>query len=278
MIVQRLLSEAIQTLGKKCTLDAEILLSHAINKDRGWMLAHTDLEIDETQAAVFRAMVVRRTAGESVAYILGSKEFFGLDFKVDARVLVPRPETEMLVEMGLEALDATPEATVIDIGTGSGAVAVSIAKHAPHARIIAIDISRDALDVAKENARHHNVLHHIAFECGNLLEPADLKPGDYIIVANLPYLSYGEYMNEPSIHAEPKGALVAEEDGNALYRALFKQLQTLPVDIHWLAFCEFDPRHLDWILDTARVYFPNKKIEIQKDLAGLARVLSIRPV
>ncbi len=278
MSIKEVLHDAVQILGKEMILDAEVLLAHAVNKDRGWMMAHGDVEVDETTAEVFRNMIARRKAGEPVAYIIGTKEFFGLDFKVDTRVLVPRPETEMLVELGLEEFDKNPQSTGIDVGTGSGAIAVSVAKHAPETRLIATDISTDALAVARENAYTHEVVDRISFLKGDLLEPIDFSAGSYVILANLPYVSEEEYKAEASIQKEPKIALVAREDGNALYRELFEQLKKLPEGVVWVLFAEFDPRHTEWMRATAKEYFSNKEIRIQKDLAGHERILSIRPV
>ncbi len=276
MTVRELLQKGIEILGKEQLLDAEILLAHLVNKDRTWMLAHPEMELGEKTAEGFQMLIERRKAGEPIAYIVGIKEFFGLDFKVDARVLVPRPETEMLVEMGLAELDKNPESTVIDVGTGSGAIAISVAKNNPSARVIAIDISSEALELAKENAARHEVINRIEFVKGNLVEPVDFRVGEYIILANLPYLSEEEYQAEPSIKAEPKGALVASEKGNALYRELFEQLKKLPEGVLWTLFAEFDPRHTEWMIAAAKEYFPAGKITIQKDIAGRERVLNIR--
>ncbi len=275
MSIKEVLIDAVQILGKEMILDAEVLLSHAVNKDRGWMLAHPEMEIGEVVAADFKTMVERRASGEPVAYVVGTKEFFGLDFKVNNHVLVPRPETEMLVELGLEELDKNHQAVVVDVGTGSGAIAVSVTKNSPQSRVIATDISGDALAVARENAFMHEVIARISFVKGNLLEPVDFSAGNYVILANLPYLSEEEYTVEPSIQKEPKQALVAGEDGNALYRELFEQIKKLPPGVVWTCFCEFDPRHAQWMLATAKEYFSNKEIKVQKDFAGLERVLKI---
>lgn len=277
MSIKEVLNEAVAILGKEMILDAEVLLSHAMNKDRSWMIAHSDVEVDGVVAAAFKTMTERRKTGEPIAYITGTKEFFGQDFKINNHVLVPRPETEMLVELGLEELDKNSAAVVVDVGTGSGAIAVAVAKNARECRVVATDISGEALAVARENAFKHEVIARISFLKGSLLEPIDFHTGNYIILANLPYLSEEEYAVEPSIQQEPKQALVASEEGNALYRELFEQIKKLPEGVLWTLFAEFDPRHAEWMLATAKECFSNKEIRIQKDFAGHERILSIRP-
>lgn len=268
----------VQLEGGILRLDAEVLFSYASGKDRVWLVAHGKDSVDPSIEMQFRNYIEHRKAGEPVAYIVGTKEFFGLDFKVNSHVLVPRPETEMLVEMGLEAFDKNPESIVIDVGTGSGAIAVAVAKNNFTVRVIATDISSDALEIAKQNAYKHEVTHRVAFLKGNLLEPVDFNSGNYIILANLPYLSEEEYAVEPSIQKEPKRALVADENGNALYRELFEQLKKLPEGVAWTLFAEFDPRHGAWMREVSKEYFPNREISVQKDFAGHERVLSIRLV
>jgi release factor glutamine methyltransferase len=147
-------AEQLRATSPTARLDAELLLAHALGWPRGRLLAEGRLLLQQPQEAAFRSLVARRVALEPVAYLVGHKEFYALDFVVDARVLVPRPETELLVEKTLERLNVGTfeRLDIVDVGTGSGAIAVALAVHLPAARLVAIDISRDALDLARLNA------------------------------------------------------------------------------------------------------------------------------
>ena len=146
-------------------LDAEVLLASYLNEDRTWLYIHSGQEMNATEAAGYSRWVARRQQGEPVAYIVGCKEFWSLDFAVDSRVLIPRPDTEVLVEEVLKALDISKASglEILDLGTGSGAIAVALAHECPDARITATDISRDALAVAAGNAERHRVASRITF-------------------------------------------------------------------------------------------------------------------
>jgi release factor glutamine methyltransferase len=212
-------------------LDAELLAAQALGIGRVQLYVQHDRPLLPAELATLRELVKRRQAGESVAYILGKKEFFGLEFMVDARVLVPRPDTETLVDEALaylredadepagESTRERPPMKVVDVGTGSGAIAVAIAKNGPGAWIAATDISADALAVARENAARHGVT--LTFAEGDLARPlVALAPFD-LIVANLPYIPTATIATlAPEVQAEPALALDGGPDGLALVRQL----------------------------------------------------------
>jgi len=201
-------------------LDAELLLVKAIKVTRTYLLAHPEAPVPQESAGIFSSWVKRRATREPLAYILGEKEFYGLSFYVNSSVLIPRPETELLVDAGLQYLRwQNPRAA--DIGTGSGAVAVTLAKYAPHAVIWATDISKDALSVAAKNAAEQGVGGRIHFAEGDLLAPLAGEKFN-LIISNPPYIPSGEIphlMPEVSEY-EPKGALDGGPDGLDVYHRI----------------------------------------------------------
>lgn len=190
-------------------LDAQLLLLHALGRpagDRAWLIAHDQDELAEP--AAFLDLCARRVAGEPVAYLVGEKEFFGLPLQVDARVLVPRPDTETLVEWALELLRDRSAPRVIDLGTGSGAIALAIAKARPDAQVEAVDRSGEALEVARANALRLEL--PVAFRQADWLSGAD---GTYdLVVGNPPYVEEGDAHLAALAH-EPRAALVSGADG-----------------------------------------------------------------
>jgi release factor glutamine methyltransferase len=200
-------------------LDAEVLLAHACGSSRVALIAGLT-RIDSDAAEKFRAMVARRAAREPLAYIIGSKEFFSLDFEVTPAVLIPRPETETLVEAALKFLAAHREPRVLDIGTGSGAIAIAIAANVPAARIIATDISKEALEVARRNAIRLRCADRFEFVATDLFPEGDSRFD--LIVSNPPYVAEADFKGlapEIRLH-EPRGALVFGEDGLDMYRRI----------------------------------------------------------
>jgi release factor glutamine methyltransferase len=206
-------------------LDAELLMAVAAGVSRARLIAG-GVEIDQAGADRFEWMVARRQAREPLAYIVGHREFFSLDFAVGPGVLIPRPETETVVEAALELLRGRPAATVLDIGTGSGAIAIAIAKNAPKAQIVALDISNVALEVAADNARRHRCAGRVAFlrgDCFAALEDGvpPLDPFD-LIVSNPPYIAETEFaaMTPEVCDFEPRVALAGGRDGLNFYRGI----------------------------------------------------------
>ena len=196
-------------------LDAEVLLAHVRGCQRILLYTAFDTPVSDAERARFRELVKRRGDGEPVAYLVGNREFFSLPFAVSPAVLVPRPETEGLVVRVIDLCKPLPAARIIDVGTGSGAIAVTLAKHLPRARLVATDISPAALAVARENAARHGVAERIEFlECDLLSAPQAAGPWD-VIVSNPPYVRDDEFDALPRdvrLH-EPKGALVAGPTG-----------------------------------------------------------------
>lgn len=198
-------------------LDAEVLLAESLRCERIALYTSFLEEPPEEAKAVFREFVRRRAAGEPVAYLVGKKEFYSLVFEVSSRVLIPRPETEFLVVAALDAAKALGKEPVeiCDIGTGSGAIAVCLAKHLPHAAVTAVDISREALEVARNNARRHAVENRIEFLQSDLFEAVPLDKRFDIVASNPPYVSEAEYEAlAPDVkNHEPRQALLAGSKG-----------------------------------------------------------------
>ncbi len=196
-------------------LDAQVILAHVLGVDRSWLFAHYEIELSTKQADRFTDLIARRIRQEPTAYLVGHKEFYGLDLLVDRRVLIPRPETELLVDEVLTEIDLhnAPEVTVADVGTGSGAIALAVAANSERARIYAMDISRSALAVARVNGRRLDCRKQITFLRGDLLAP--LPEAVNIIVANLPYISSADYQELDATvrDYEPRLALESGVDG-----------------------------------------------------------------
>jgi release factor glutamine methyltransferase len=227
--VGRALVSAVQRLHEAgCEnprLDAQVLLAHVLGEERSWLFAHHDYQLGEGEADRYTELVARRVCREPVAYLAGRKEFYGMEFLVDRRVLIPRPETELLVDLVLGQIhDRHKRPIVADVGTGSGAIAVTVAIHAPQARVYGLDVSPDALAVARQNGERLAQKNPVTFLQSDLLkalpERADL------IVANLPYVTAGEYAElEPDIrNYEPRLALEAGDQGLDVIERLLQQV------------------------------------------------------
>jgi release factor glutamine methyltransferase len=204
-------------------LDAEVLMAGALGVARVQLYVQFDRPLDQAELGAIRDSVRRRQAGEPVAYIVGKKEFFGLELAVDARVLVPRPDTETLVDEALARLTErppdAPAPRLADVGTGSGAIAVTLGKQRPTAQVLATDLSAQALEVARENAQRHAVT--VTFLLGDLETPLGPHAPLDLITANLPYIASGELdALAPEVKQEPRMALDGGADGMALVRRL----------------------------------------------------------
>ena len=193
-------------------VDARTLLCHALDVDAAYLIAHSRQALTEAQSTLFFALVARRSAGEPIAYIVGRREFFSLEFKVTPAVLIPRPETELLVEVALERIAPDGACSVLDIGTGSGCIAISIAKQRPHAQITATDNSTAALAVAHENVQRHTVT-NLEFLKSDWLSAFAGRRFN-LIVSNPPYVAAGDpHLAQGDLRFEPPAALVAGSDG-----------------------------------------------------------------
>jgi len=201
-------------------LDAEVLLSHILGKDRLYLYVHFDQPLEESELVAFRAAVKKRAARVPVAYIIGNKEFMGLDFKVTPAVLIPRPDTEILVEAALKRLGTIENPQILDIGTGSGAICVSMLVKLQSARAVTVDISSTALAVAKINAASHQVAQRLTFCLGDLFAPVQEQVFN-AIVSNPPYIPAADIAGlMPEVRQEPSQALVGGTDGLDFYRRI----------------------------------------------------------
>jgi release factor glutamine methyltransferase len=224
--VAELLVKGVQRLtssphADRARLDAEALLRHALGKDKAWLLSHGQNPIAAPNAAAYEALLDRRFTGEPIQYITGEMEFYGLPFRVSPAVLIPRPETEHLVEQVLKRAGQFSQPRIVDIGTGSGCIAVALARHLPHAALTAIDLYPDALGLARQNAALNGVANRIRFLEGDLLVPVAGESFD-IVVSNPPYVPAGDRSSlsvEVRDH-EPAVALFAGPDGLDIYRRL----------------------------------------------------------
>lgn len=271
MTARETLSWAVKKLKTKKIdsprLDAEILLSFALAKPKEWLYARPEYKLAPAKEKKFKNLIARRAKYEPVAYITGKKEFYGLEFKINRAVLIPRPLTETLVESALGALmpilsDRTKLAgkqklTIIDVGTGSGCIAITIARELKKIGLIqktkiwAIDKSAVALRLARANAKRNGLDKRITFIKGSLLKPLSeiyrsVNFGHLVVLANLPYLTDEEWKNaQPEIKKyEPKGALVGGRDGLKFYKELLKQLRTNWTDrTDWTLTCFFEIGH-----------------------------------
>lgn len=260
------------------TLEADVLLRHALGlgSDRAHFFAMLGDVAPRGVASAFDALVGRRIAHEPTAYIIGRREFYGLEFECTPAALIPRPETELLVDSALAWLEAVRGAPpfVIDVGTGTGAVAVTIAVHRPDATVLALDVSRDALALAARNARRHGVDERCRFVAGDLLSPVGARAD--VIVANLPYISEADAQAlAPEIRShEPAGALVGGAAGTEIIERLLIAAPAAMAPASLLV-CECGDRQGAALRAAAIRAFPDARVEVRKDLAGLDRMLYI---
>lgn len=259
-------------------LEAEVMLMNVLRMQRHDLFAQQELELSPPQEQALAQIMERRLKREPLAYILQYKEFYGVNLLVNPNVLIPRPETEGIVEhalfmalMGME----TPDLVIADIGTGTGAIAVNLALHLPAARIYALDNADNVLDVAAYNIRAHNVTDRIALAKGDLLDPLP-EPVD-LILANLPYLPTDRIPTlAPEIRWEPAAALDGGPDGLDLIRRLLHQAQAPDkLKPHGIILLELDPEQIPPIRDLAAQLFPNAQTSVEQDLTRRDRILII---
>ncbi|HDQ22794.1 MAG TPA: peptide chain release factor N(5)-glutamine methyltransferase [Candidatus Uhrbacteria bacterium] len=261
-------------------LDIEILLAKTLNKNKEYLYTYPDKKLTAKKSATFKKLFNRRNNGEPVAYILGYQEFFNLNFKVDPRVLIPRPETEILVEEVIKYYkskiqDLKSKICIADIGAGSGAIIIALAKNIKKAEFWGAEISKKALQIAKQNAKLHQV--KIKFLKGNLLDPLQSvicdPQSDSIITANLPYLTSQELKN-PNLKYEPQIALKGGADGLKLFQTFFNQIQKFKLQPQSI-FLEIGHKQAAAIKKLARHALPNYKFKVVKDLCGFDRLVII---
>ncbi|QDG52570.1 peptide chain release factor N(5)-glutamine methyltransferase [Persicimonas caeni] len=258
-------------------LDAELLLAHVLGFDRVKLYTHFDRPMGSDELASYRALIKRRVSGEPVAYLLGTKGFWDIELDVDKRALIPRPETEVLIEEALELVGKEDEATLVDVGTGTGAIALVMAKERPNLRVIATDVSEDALALARQNAEKLELDERVDFAHGDLLSGVapEVLPVD-IVVSNPPYVAEDE-RDEVMVDVkdyEPDGALFAGPDGLDVIRRLIPQaFDALASGGHFV--CEHGWRQGDAmreLLEEAGFV----DVHIRKDYSGHDRIARAR--
>lgn len=285
-------AERLRSLGVDTPrLDTELLLAHAIGVDRTAVVANGDAPVGASAEAAFHGFLERRVAGEPVAYIRGIKEFHGVALTVDARALIPRPETEALVDLALEeamgrltaAARAGTALRVIDVGTGSGAVAIALAialrkrrVPAEDVAITAVDVSDEALDLARENAVGHAVGDRVTFAAADLLPPSPPSTPWDVVVANLPYVRSDAMAGLPvDVRFEPAVALDGGPDGLAVIGRLLDGLAT-GLAATGVAFVEIGADQGEAIGSLVAERLPGWACRVQADLAGLPRTAVVR--
>jgi release factor glutamine methyltransferase len=213
--------------------EAEILLAHVLRKPRAWLVAHAGDALDDAPLAAFHVLVERRAASEPIAYLVGTRGFHTIDLHVTPDVLIPRPETELLVDLALQRIPVDAECTVADLGTGSSAIALAIAHARPRARVTATDASPAALTVARDNAERLG-LHNVAFVQGDWCTALGDSRFD-VIVSNPPYIAEGDpHLAQGDLRFEPAMALASGTDGLDAIRAIVRDARTCLRDGGWL--------------------------------------------
>lgn len=276
--------------------ELQILMADILNKSKEFILAHPEFELTKTQKIKIKKAIARRTTGEPIAYIRGNKDFYNINFVVNEHTLIPRPETELMVDLTLNNLrqitDNKQQNITIDIGTGSGNIIISLAKTIECSKssiesykFFGIDISKNALRIARKNAKIHNVNKKIKFLYGDLLlnfNNVTMKKCDnLVILANLPYLSAKIYRSAPKDvkKFEPKSALYSPKKGLLHYKKLLNQLRNI-FKIHQIkiasCFLEISPEQKPLLSYLVKKIFPKAKTEFHKDLAGKWRVCEIQ--
>ena len=272
------LSSAGITTGR---LDAELLLCHTLGKDRAWLLAHIQEQIGEESNKLFMKAVGRRAGREPLQYIVGKQEFWGLDFLVTGDVLIPRPETELIIETALTlAPNKDVRFTILDLCTGSGCIAVSLAKELASARIFASDKSEKALDVARENARRHGTTDRIRFLEGDLFGPLEelgLGGRVDIMVSNPPYVPLEEYSAlQPEVRDhEPRMALLAGQSGTEVHQRIIDGAPEF-LRSEGALIMEMGMGQAEALEHMIRENGTFNKPDVLKDLAGIERVIVAR--
>ncbi len=265
-------TQQLQAASSSPRLDAELLLAHLLGTSRSHILTMMRDPFPIAQIPHWHAMLAQRATGLPIAYITHHREFYGLDFYVDSRVLVPRPDTELLVDIAREAARSISPHCVVDVGTGSGCIAVTLAVHrvAPH--IVAVDIAPDALVVARQNAQSHACGDMLQFVCGDLCTMLAPVP---LIVSNPPYTLLDDIDANVRDH-EPHLALVGGGDDGADYYRRLAQLLPYHLATPGVFACEIDPRQAHIVVNAMRTYLPHAHISVHKDLSGWDRVVRVQ--
>jgi release factor glutamine methyltransferase len=276
MTVKQVLARARSLLAENniedAPLEAEMLLRDTLHNSRAQLFSELNRELAPEQEKAFWHRIERRLSHEPATYITGHREFYGLDFYVDPRVLIPRPETELLVEKALALVQNKHLSTIAEVGTGCGAIAVSLALQLPHVKVYATDISEPALEVALSNCCRHGVETRVCLLAGDMLEPL---PGPVdLIVANLPYVRKSELPHIDTFGFEPNLALDGGADGlDNIRRLCLQSGGKLRPDGHLLL--EIGTGQTGAVTAFLHRLFPSARIDVSQDLTGIDRVVSL---
>jgi release factor glutamine methyltransferase len=263
----------IEPASDSASLDAQMLLGEIIKQERDYLLAHPEQPLTEEQQAHYVEWIRRRAAGEPVAYIIGRRAFYDREIAVTRDVLIPRPETELLLEQALVFIKEHPLAAAVDVGTGSGALAVTLAAHCPQAQVYATDISPAALATARYNAFLNEV--NITFFNGDLLEPLISRQLRVdVVMANLPYIATDELANLEVSRHEPRLALDGGVDGLDVIRRLLTQIPAA-CKPGALILLEIGANQGGAALELVRNLLPSHRAQILKDYSALDRIVKI---
>lgn len=264
-----------QADGARLTITtAQALLAHVTGRGRAWLLAHREERLHEADAVRYLALLARAAAGEPLAHLTGEREFYGLAFTVTPDVLVPRPETEAVVDAVRGWLDerTISRPCLVDVGTGSGAIAVTLASKVPQSRVTAVEISPAAMDIARHNAERHGVTDRMDFVIGDLL--AGLAGPFDVVTANLPYINREEIAALEVGRWEPRVALDGGDDGLVLVRRLLDQAPSR-LAREGLLVLEIGHDQGQRVDALCRAAFPGARVQIQPDLARLDRIVTV---
>ncbi|MGH2582760.1 MAG: peptide chain release factor N(5)-glutamine methyltransferase [Anaerolineales bacterium] len=255
-------------------LDAQVLMAHILEKDRAWILAHSEAILNDSLASAWEAALQRLEAGEALPFLLGEWEFFGLKLKVTPDVLIPRPETELLVEVAIVWIRQHPaRRRAADVGTGSGCIPVAIAMHIPDAQLIAGDLTAATLEVARANVERYDLQERIQLVKSDLLQDI---PGQFdVTTSNLPYIPSERLAELDVSKREPHIALDGGADGLRFIEP-FLQQSAARLAPGGLVLAEIDASLESAVMELAKIHWPTAQIEVRKDLAGLPRLLVIQ--
>lgn len=262
------------------SLDAQTLLAHIHQKNTAWVLAHPNAPLNPSQTKALNTAISQLQNNIPLPYVIGYWEFFGLDFIVTPNVLIPRPETEELIEKALDYLRTKPDARVLDMGTGSGCIPISLAWNVPNLHLVAVDLSNTALKIARQNAAKHGVTEKIVFIRSDLFRAleswkSENFAGFNLITANLPYIPSATLKTLAVYTREPTFALDGGADGLTLIRRF---LQNAPPYLapKGMMLLEIDSSHGTKALRTAKEFFPLANCELLEDLSGRDRFIRIK--
>lgn len=266
--------QKLRGISETPAIEAQTLLAHILNKPRSWLLAHPEAQIPPIQLANLDSLLNRLAKGEPLPYLLGQWEFFGLQFYISPAVLIPRPETELMVEIALQWLQQHPQSRkVADVGCGSGCIGITLAHHCPEVSVVASDISFHALQLAKQNIALHRLQNRVELIQADLLSP--LQCTFDLICANLPYIPTNKLLNLPVAKHEPIIALDGGEDGLQIIHKLLKEvrLHTAPGG---LVLLEIENTQKENALALASSLFGEAFIHCAHDLSNNPRLITIQ--